>query len=87
MKRSPETLRDMQEIANEMACELISDIMNYYHCTFDDIDRLFRKLNYWKAINNDDAMCSLAHDYDFEDVKKQLERLGITIETFPRNGI
>lgn len=66
----------MQEIANEMACELIRDIMNYYHCTFDDIDRLFRATNYWRAINNDEAMCALAHDYDFERFRKQMETAG-----------
>ena len=76
MKRSPEILRDMHEIANEMACELISDIMNYCHCTFDDIDRLFRAKNYWRAINSDDAMCALAHDYDFERFRKQMEEFG-----------
>lgn len=76
MKRSPETIRCMQEIANEMACELIRDIMKYYKCTFDDVDRIFRAKNYWRAINSDDAMCALAHDYDFERFREQMEEAG-----------
>jgi len=77
----------LQTVANDMTCELINDILNYYNCTFDDVDRLFRKMDYWKVINDDKVMCVMAHDYNFERFRKDLERIGAINELISRDNL